>query len=55
MSVTILRFAADALKLGMAAALVTLIEIRGGAPRPLGAQIAVREDRPYCGFVSGGC
>lgn len=54
-SVEILRFAADALKLGMAAALVTLTEIRGGAPRPLGAQMAVREDGLYCGFVSGGC
>ena len=52
---TILRFAADALTAGMAAALVTLVEIRGGAARPLGAQMAVREDGLYCGFVSGGC
>lgn len=51
----ILRFAADALTAGMAAALVTLVEIRGGAARPLGAQMAVREDGQYCGFVSGGC
>ncbi|WP_312979518.1 XdhC family protein [Atlantibacter sp.] len=54
-SQTILRFAADALTAGMAAALVTLVEIRGGAARPLGAQMAVREDGLYCGFVSGGC
>ncbi len=51
----ILRFAADALTAGMAAALVTLVEIRGGAARSLGAQMAVREDGQYCGFVSGGC
>lgn len=51
----ILRFAADALTAGMTAALVTLVEIRGGAARPLGAQMAVRGDGQYCGFVSGGC
>nr|WP_318381447.1 XdhC family protein [uncultured Enterobacter sp.] len=51
----ILRFAADALTGGLAAALVTLVEIRGGAARPLGTQMAVREDGVYCGFVSGGC
>ncbi|TSJ59874.1 XdhC family protein [Atlantibacter subterranea] len=39
----------------MTAALVTLVEIRGGAARPLGAQMAVRGDGQYCGFVSGGC
>ncbi|OSM89356.1 hypothetical protein L316_22644 [Escherichia coli SHECO002] len=31
------------------------MEIRGGAARPLGAQMVVREDGRYCGFVSGGC
>ncbi|QFH72729.1 XdhC family protein [Enterobacter sp. E76] len=39
----------------MTAALVTLVEIRGGAARPLGAQMAVRGDGQYRGFVSGGC
>ncbi|VDZ73456.1 xanthine dehydrogenase accessory factor [Atlantibacter hermannii] len=34
---------------------MTLVAIRGGAARPLGAQMAVREDGLYCGFVSGGC
>ncbi|WP_380181869.1 XdhC family protein [Kalamiella sp. sgz302252] len=52
---TVLRFAVEALKAGMATALVTLTEIRGGAARALGAQMAVREDGLYCGFVSGGC
>lgn len=51
----ILRFAVEALTSGMEAALVTLVEIRGGAARALGAQMVVREDGLYCGFVSGGC
>lgn len=54
-NVAVLRFAAQALASGMAAALIVLTEIRGGAARPLGAQMAVREDGLYCGFVSGGC
>ncbi|ELQ6017124.1 XdhC family protein [Cronobacter sakazakii] len=54
-STAILRFAAQALRAGMAAALVTLVEIRGGSSRALGAQMAVRDDGAYCGFVSGGC
>ncbi|WP_253379044.1 XdhC family protein [unidentified bacterial endosymbiont] len=52
---SILRFAVEALMSGKAAVLVTLVEIRGGAARPLGAQMVVREDGRYCGFVSGGC
>ncbi|MCV9999601.1 XdhC family protein [Pararhizobium sp. YC-54] len=51
----ILAFAADVLEEGHAAALVTLVEIRGGAARAIGAQMAVRGDGLYCGFVSGGC
>lgn len=51
----ILTFAAEALEEGHGAALVTLVEIRGGAARAIGAQMAVREDGLYCGFVSGGC
>lgn len=54
-SVAVMRFATQALAAGMTAALVILTEIRGGAARPLGAQMAVREDGLYCGFVSGGC
>lgn len=51
----VLRFAADALLAGMATALVTLTDIRGGSSRPRGAQMVVREDGQYCGVVSGGC
>ena len=51
----ILRFALEALTGGRAAALVTLVDILGGAARPLGAHMAVRDDGLYCGLVSGGC
>lgn len=51
----ILRFALEALTAGSEAALITLVGIHGGAARPLGAQMAVRDDGLYCGVVSGGC
>ncbi|MEI2298837.1 XdhC family protein [Ensifer sp. MJa1] len=54
-AVDILAFAAQVFEQGYAAALVTLVEIRGGAARALGAQMVVCEDGRYCGFVSGGC
>lgn len=54
-AIDILAFAADALDEGHATALVTLVEIRGGAARAIGTQMAVRDDGLYCGFVSGGC
>ncbi|MBY3222599.1 XdhC family protein [Rhizobium laguerreae] len=50
----LLRFATDAHCLG-AAALATLVEIRGGAARTLGAHMAVAADGRFCGYVSGGC
>ncbi|MBY3182022.1 XdhC family protein [Rhizobium laguerreae] len=50
----LLRFAIDAHCLG-AAALATLVEIRGGAARALGAHMAVAADGRFCGYVSGGC
>ena len=40
---------------GLAGALLTIVDIRGGAPRALGAQMAVLSDGRYCGYVSGGC
>lgn len=49
---TILRFAADN---AVGSALVSLVEIRGGAARALGAQMAVREDGSFIGYISGGC
>ena len=54
-AIEILGFAARCLEEGHKAALVTLVEIHGGAARAIGAQMAVRGDGLYCGFVSGGC
>ncbi|NEJ19129.1 XdhC family protein [Rhizobium leguminosarum] len=52
--VELLRFAINAHGLG-AAALATLVDIRGGAARALGAHMAVAADGRFCGYVSGGC
>lgn len=51
----IVNYAADGAETRYGSALVTLVEIRGGAARALGAQMAVRGDGGYCGYVSGGC
>lgn len=51
----ILTFARDAAETGTGCAFVTLVEIVGGAARALGANMAVRADGVFCGFVSGGC
>ena len=51
----VLNFAIDYFKAGLGVALCTLVEIRGGSSRPLGAQMAVAQDGSYCGYVSGGC
>lgn len=40
---------------GLEGALLTIVAIQGGAPRALGAQMAVLTDGRYCGYVSGGC
>jgi xanthine dehydrogenase accessory factor len=53
--IDIFRFLRDAMASGRRCALVTLVEIVGGAARALGAHMAVRDDGAYCGFVSGGC
>lgn len=51
----ILGFAADGYDRLGASALVTLVSIKGGAARNIGAQMAVHGDGAFCGFVSGGC
>lgn len=51
----ILSFASRSLAKGFAVALCTLVDIRGGASKALGAHMAVRADGSYCGYVSGGC
>jgi xanthine dehydrogenase accessory factor len=51
----ILGFARDGfVRLG-ASAIVTLVDVNGGAARSVGAQMAVHGDGAFCGFVSGGC
>lgn len=40
---------------GLGTALVTLINIEGTTPRPLGAQMAVASDGRFTGYLSGGC
>ncbi|WP_426231722.1 XdhC family protein [Pararhizobium sp. DWP3-4] len=54
-AIDILKFACASFTAGHGTALITLIGIRGGAARALGAQMAVRADGLYCGYVSGGC
>lgn len=45
----------DGIAEGIDGALLTIIDISGGAPRALGSQMAVLADGRYCGYVSGGC
>lgn len=40
---------------GHAVAMATLLEIRGHSPRPLGSEMAIRDDGEVAGYVSGGC
>lgn len=51
----VLNYAIDSAEGLHGAALVTLVEVAGGTARRLGAQMAVRGDGGYCGYVSGGC
>lgn len=49
---------AEALKMlqgGHGAALATVMQTWGSAPRPVGAQLAIRDDGAFLGSVSGGC
>src|SRR6185437_6034797 len=40
---------------GIEGALLTIVNIEGGAPRSIGTHMAVLADGRYCGYVSGGC
>ncbi len=40
---------------GLAVCLATLYHADGGAPRPLGSQMAIAEDGQWFGYLSGGC
>ncbi len=52
---SVFKLLAEGARHGVAGALITIVEIKGGAPRALGAQMAVLADGRYCGYVSGGC
>lgn len=53
--IEILRLAETWLHQSYAVVLATLVEIRTGAARPLGAQMVVRSDGLFSGQLSGGC
>lgn len=40
---------------GFKTALLTLVNVEGSSPRPVGSQLAVNERGEYVGLVSGGC
>jgi len=40
---------------GHKVALATVIQTWGSAPRPVGSQLAIRDDTAFVGSVSGGC
>jgi xanthine dehydrogenase accessory factor len=45
----------DWLNAGKKVAIATLIEISGGSPRPVGAQLLVNDEGGYVGAISSGC
>lgn len=51
----ILQTAADWKAAGRGVALATVVETWGSAPRPVGSQLAIRDDAEFVGSVSGGC
>ncbi len=51
----VLAFAEAELAAGRKAALVTIVGLDGPFSRPLGAQLAVAQDRRFVGSISGGC
>lgn len=51
----VLEEAASWLGQGRRVALATVIETWGSAPRPVGSQLAIRDDATFVGSVSGGC
>lgn len=51
----VLEQAAAWVRAGHGVALATVIETWGSAPRPVGSQLAIRDDAAFVGSVSGGC
>jgi len=51
----VLAFAETELAAGRPAALITIVSLDGPFSRPLGAQLAVSDDKRFAGSISGGC
>ena len=51
----VLDQAQDWVESGAGVALATVVKTWGSSPRPVGSQLAVREDQKFIGSVSGGC
>ena len=51
----VLPFVEEAMARGQRVALATLVGVSGSSPRPVGSQLAVREDGASLGLISGGC
>ncbi len=51
----VIDFAINRRRRGERIAIVTLVQIEGSSPRPLGAQMAVSESGQWTGYLSGGC
>lgn len=51
----VLPFLDEAMAQGQRVALATLVGVTGSSPRPIGSQLAVREDGASVGLISGGC
>lgn len=51
----VIDFAIDRRRRGERIAIVTLVQIEGSSPRPLGAQMAISETGRWTGYLSGGC
>ena len=51
----VLPFCAENLHAHKRVCVLTLINIEGASPRPLGSQIAVAEDGKHVGMITGGC
>jgi len=51
----VIDFAVDRRRSGERIAVVTLVQIEGSSPRPLGAQMVVSESGHWTGYLSGGC
>ena len=51
----VIPYACQWLADGSRVALITLVGVDGSSPRPVGSQVAVREDGEFVGLISGGC